>query len=115
VLTTIITFLYGALCITEYRLIAIVLAVFTTLILHAKKAVHSFISNITDEEFYATIEFTIIAFVILPFLPKNVYLGFFNPYQIWLIVVVISGLEFAGYVILKLQWGFWVGLYRVLL
>ncbi len=101
-LTAILTFLYGALCITEYRLVAIVLAVFTTIILHFKKAAHSFISRVTEKEFYATLEFTIIAFVILPFLPKNVYLGFFNPYEIWLIVVIVSGIEFGGYIIMNL-------------
>lgn len=101
--TAILTFLYGALCITEYRLVAVVLAIFTTVILYTKKPAHSFLGRITDEEFYATLKFAIIAFVILPFLPKNDYLGFFNPYRIWLIVVIISGIEFVGYVIMKLM------------
>lgn len=101
-ITAILTFLYGALCVTEYRLVAIVLAIFTTIILYAKKPAHSFIRRITDEEFYATLKFAIIAFVILPFLPKDVYWGFFNPYEIWLIVVIVSGIEFIGYVIMKL-------------
>jgi uncharacterized membrane protein (DUF4010 family) len=101
-ITAILTFLYGALCMTEYRLVAVVLAVFTTLILHGKEVVHSFLSRVTEEEFYATLKFAIIALVILPFLPKNVYWGFFNPYEIWLIVVIVSGIEFAGYVIMKL-------------
>ncbi len=100
--TAILTFLYGALCITEYRLAAVVLAIFTTVILYTKKPAHSFLGRITDEEFYATLKFAIIAFVILPFLPKNDYLGFFNPYRIWLIVVIISAIEFVGYVIMKL-------------
>ncbi|MGE5444875.1 MAG: MgtC/SapB family protein [Ignavibacteriales bacterium] len=100
--TAILTFLYGALCITEYRLVAVVLAIFTTVILYTKKPAHSFLGRITDEEFYATLKFAIIAFVILPFLPKNVYFGFFNPYEIWLIVVIVSGVEFVGYVVMKL-------------
>jgi uncharacterized membrane protein (DUF4010 family) len=100
--TAILTFLYGAFCMTEYRLVAIVLAVFTALILHTKEVVHSFVSRITEGEFYATLKFAIIALVILPFLPKNVYFGFFNPYEVWLIVVIVSGIEFAGYLIMKL-------------
>lgn len=101
-IAAILTFLYGALCVTEYRLAAIVLAIFTTVILYTKKPTHSFIRLITEDEFYATLKFAIIAFVILPFLPKNVYFGFFNPYQLWLIVVIVSGIEFAGYAIMKL-------------
>jgi uncharacterized membrane protein (DUF4010 family) len=102
-ITAILTFLYGAMCMTEHRLIAVALAIFTTVILYAKKPAHSFIARITDDEFYATLKFAIIAFVILPFLPSDDYLGFFNPYRIWLIVVIISGIEFVGYVIMKLM------------
>jgi len=101
-ITAILTFLYGALSMTEYRLAAIVLTVFTTLILYTKKYSHYFVSRITEEEFYATLKFTIIAFVILPFLPRNDYLGFFNPYKIWVIVVIISAIEFSSYVVMKL-------------
>ncbi len=101
-ITAILTFLYGALCVTEYRLVAIALAIFTTVILYTKKPAHSFIRLITEDEFYATLKFAIIAFVILPFLPKDVYWGFFNPYEIWLIVVIVSGIEFVGYVMMKL-------------
>jgi uncharacterized membrane protein (DUF4010 family) len=28
--------------------------------------------------------------------------GFFNPYEIWLIVVIVSGIEFVGYIIMNL-------------
>ncbi|HZX14938.1 MAG TPA: DUF4010 domain-containing protein, partial [Thermodesulfobacteriota bacterium] len=84
-------------------LVAIVLAIFTTVILYTKKPAYAFLGRITDEEFYATLKFAIIAFVVLPFLPKDDYLGFFNPYRIWLIVVIISGIEFVGYVIMKLM------------
>ena len=102
-ITAILTFFYGALCMTEYRLVAIVLTIFTTVILYTKKPAYAFLGRITDEEFYATLKFAIIAFVVLPFLPKDDYLGFFNPYRIWLIVVIISGIEFVGYVIMKLM------------
>jgi uncharacterized membrane protein (DUF4010 family) len=102
-MTAILTFLYGALCMTEYRLVAVVLAIFTTIVLYTKKYTHYFVSRITEEEFYATLKFAVIAFVILPFLPSNDYLGFFNPYKIWIIVVIISGIEFASYIVLKLM------------
>ncbi|HXG30204.1 MAG TPA: MgtC/SapB family protein [Thermodesulfobacteriota bacterium] len=101
-ITAILTFLYGALCMTEHRLVAVVLAIFTTLILYTKKYSHYFISRITEDEFYATLKFAIIAFVVLPFLPREDYLGFFNPYRVWVIVVIISAIEFSSYVVMKL-------------
>src|SRR4030066_321071 len=87
-ITAILTFFYGSLCMTEYRLVAIVLAIFTTVILYTKKPAYAFLGRVTDEEFYATLKFAIIAFVVLPFLPKDDYLGFFNPHRIWLILEV---------------------------
>lgn len=41
--------------------------------------------------------------MILPLLPDQTMgpLGVFNPYQIWLIVVFISGISFAGYILMK--------------
>jgi uncharacterized membrane protein (DUF4010 family) len=75
-ITAILTFLYGALCVTEYRLVAVVLAIVTTVILYTKKPAHLFLGRITDEEFYATLKFAVIAFVVLPFLPRDDYFGF---------------------------------------
>ncbi|GIW47268.1 MAG: hypothetical protein KatS3mg078_1145 [Deltaproteobacteria bacterium] len=102
-ITAILTFLYGALCVTEYRLVAVVLAIVTTVILYTKKPAHLFLGRITDEEFYATLKFAVIAFVVLPFLPRDDYFGFFNPYRIWVIVVIISGIEFGSYIVVKLM------------
>jgi len=102
-ITAVLTFLYGAMSMTEYRLVAVALTIFTTIILYTKKYSHAFISRITEAEFYATLKFAVIAFVILPFLPRNDYLGFFNPYKIWVVVVIISAIEFASYILMKLM------------
>ena len=51
-----------------------------------------------------TLKFLIIAFVVLPLLPDQTFgpLDVFNPYQIWLVVVFISAISYAGYISMKL-------------
>ena len=83
--------------------LAIVLAVIITIILYARSMLHHFAKKIKPLEMADTLKFAVIAFVILPLLPNQGYgpLEMFNPYVIWLMVVFISGIGFAGYVLMK--------------
>ena len=86
----------------EYTL-SISLTVIITLVLYARSLLHHFAEKITRKEMLDTLIFILIAFVILPILPNQWYgpLGIFNPYILWLMVVLISGISFVGYVLLK--------------
>lgn len=103
-LTSIITFLLGILVMqNEYKVYAVVFAVLITILLAFKKYVRLFIKKAKIQEWYDTLKFAFIAFVILPLLP-NRYFGpynFFNPYQTWLLVVFVSGISFLGYFAIK--------------
>jgi len=59
--------------------------------------------NVKNEEILSTIKFIVIAFVVLPLLPNEAYgpYGFFNPYLIWMMVVLISGISFLSYIAIK--------------
>jgi len=52
----------------------------------------------------ATLEFLIVAVVVLPLLPDRAYgpFGVLNPFQIGVLMVLISALSFAGYVAIRL-------------
>ncbi|MBP7061403.1 hypothetical protein KBA84_01050 [Patescibacteria group bacterium] len=52
------------------------------------------VHKISMDEIYDAIKFAIIAFIILPLLPNQDYgfLGLFNPYKTWLMVVFVSGI-----------------------
>lgn len=97
-----LTFLLGGLAYFEMS-IAIVLAIIATVLLAFKEPLHKFTFRIPKEEFYDSLKFALIALVILPILPNQAYgpLGAFNPYQLWLIVVIISGISFIGYFLVK--------------
>ncbi len=82
---------------------AAVLAILMTIILYSRSMLHNFAKKIKPGEMEDTLKFAVVAFVILPFLPNQGYgpHQIFNPYVIWLMVVFISGIGFAGYILMK--------------
>ncbi|MGB9936338.1 MAG: MgtC/SapB family protein [Methanobacterium sp.] len=102
--TALLTFILGAMCFTDEGIYIVpVLAIIITTLLAIKPYLHKFAQKISQKEIMNTLKFLIIAFVILPLLPDQTFgpLNVFNPYQIWLIVVFISGISFAGYILMK--------------
>ncbi|MBN2422721.1 DUF4010 domain-containing protein [Candidatus Woesearchaeota archaeon] len=102
-LSAIVAFLIGVLVFVTPREIPIILTIAVTLILSFRIPLHHFVRQLKRKEFYDTIKFIIVAFVILPLLP-NQYFGpynAFNPYEIWLMVVFVSGISFVGYILMK--------------
>ena len=102
--TALLTFILGALCFTDEGVqIVPILAIVITTLLAVKPYLHTFARKISQKEIINTLKFLIIAFVILPLLPDQTCgpLNVLNPYQIWLIVVFISGISFAGYILMK--------------
>ncbi|MDI6643931.1 MAG: DUF4010 domain-containing protein [Methanobacteriaceae archaeon] len=104
-IAALLTFLLGASCFNDegYK-IAPIIAIIITVILAFKPYIHRFVHKISEKEMLNTLKFLIIAFVILPLLPNH-FIGpydVFNPYQIWLMIVFISAISYAGYILLKL-------------
>jgi uncharacterized membrane protein (DUF4010 family) len=101
-LAAFITFFVGAISYTS-ALIATTLAVIAVTILALKNTLRDFVERMKPEEFFDTVKFVIIAFVVLPLLPNHNIdpWGFVNPYKVWLIVVFISAIGFTGYVLTK--------------
>jgi uncharacterized membrane protein (DUF4010 family) len=64
-----------------------------------KERLHWLVSRIGQTEMHATLQFLVLALVVLPLLPAGPYesLGGFRPRMLWSIVVLLSGLNFAGY------------------
>ncbi len=100
----ILTFLFGVLVMGDQPTVAIVLAVITSVLLTFKGKLHGFIRNMSVDDIYVTLQFALVAAVILPLLPNRTIdpLGLLNPFQIWLMVVFVSGIGFSGYVLMKL-------------
>lgn len=94
----------GAIVWYGYDTLAVILAITTTVLLYFKPELHRMSERLTRQDLRSVLQFAVLSFVILPILP-NRSLGPFdalNPYQVWLMVVLISGISLAGYVALRL-------------
>jgi uncharacterized membrane protein (DUF4010 family) len=105
-IAAVVTILAGALSYWDELALAVALGVVTTALLSLKLELHGFVARITREDILATLKFAIITAIILPVLPDQSPwpppLDVLNPYKIWLMVVLISGINFLGYVLIKL-------------
>ena len=100
-----IVLLIGAVSYYGYFALAAAIAVTTTVLLSLKGTLHSFAHRLSTTDVYATLKFAVISAIILPVLPNHSFgpppFDALNPYRIWLMVVLISGISFSGYVLLK--------------
>lgn len=101
--TEFLVFLVGAITFWNHVALAIMLAVGITLILSLKPELEKVTRRVEAEDIRAIIKFAIISFIIFPLLQDKPIdsRGLFNPREVWLMVVLISGVSFAGYFILK--------------
>ncbi len=83
--------------------LAIMLAIVITILLYFKAELHGVTQNLGRRDLISILQFAVLTFIILPILPNKTFGPFdtLNPYQIWLMVVLISGLSLAGYVALR--------------
>ena len=103
----VLVLLAGALAYWDRVAIAVALGVTTFVLLSLKLELHRFAERMTPEDIQATLKFAIITAIILPVLPNEPVwnqppFDVLNPYRIWLMVVLISGISFLGYVLIKL-------------
>ncbi len=98
------TFTLGYLARREMTL-SVMLAVITLAVLALKPRIHQFArAGIHQKELSAALVFLVIAFVVLPLLPDRTVdpWGLVNPARLWLLVVLISGISFGGYIAVRL-------------
>lgn len=105
--------------------IAIIMAIALSIIVSSKDIIHLYLAKISRDEVNTTLKFATIAFVILPLLPDVKYSfltffwalwfdwaaaithpiwtsEFFNPYSLWLFVVVMSAISYVWYFLTKI-------------
>jgi uncharacterized membrane protein (DUF4010 family) len=72
-------------------------------LLQLKPELHRFAARLGEDDIRAVMQFVLIACIILPVLPNRTYgpLGVINPFETWLVVVLIAGLGLAGYIAWK--------------
>jgi len=80
--------------------LAIAGATIVTLLLALKSELHGFLEKLDEQDVKALARYAVIAGAVLPFLPNGHYgpLGAWNPQRLWLVVVLVTGFSFMGYV-----------------
>ncbi|MFZ1937807.1 MAG: MgtC/SapB family protein [Terracidiphilus sp.] len=100
------TFLVGALVCYGHFWIATTLGVASLILLDLKVALEKLASTIAPREILTFAKFLFLSGVILPVLPNQEYGRFhINPFKTWLVVVAISAISYASYVLQKLTRG----------
>jgi uncharacterized membrane protein (DUF4010 family) len=104
-ITALLAFIVGALCGWDRIGVASVTTVVCLLLLTLKDYLHRLARHVELADVEATLQFAVISVIILPLLPNEMFgpapLNVINPYKIWLMVVLIAGLNFLGYVLVK--------------
>ena len=100
------TFLVGALICSGHFWIATTLAVASLLLLDLKAALEKLATTIAPNEILTFAKFLLLSGVILPALPNQEFGQFhINPFKTWLVVVAISAISYASYVLQKVTKG----------
>lgn len=118
-----ITYFIGVICMMGEYTIAVIIAILLLLLLSAKEYFAKLKAKFSRQEFGDSLKFAVISLVILPLLPDIKYSfldianwffsgglewshptltkAFFNPQSIWKFVVIMAGVEYAGYLLAK--------------
>ncbi len=120
------SYVVGAMSTTGYLQIAVIFGILITVFLAFKEKFHGIVKRMDKKEILGVIKFSLISLVILPILPNknfspldlpglgtflsnfgisSTFLGqldVFNFYYIWLMVILVAGISFFGYFLVKI-------------
>jgi uncharacterized membrane protein (DUF4010 family) len=79
--------------------LAIACAAIGVALLALREELHGFVGRLDADDVKALARFAVIAGAVLPFLPSGHYgpFGAWDPRQLWLVVVIVTGFSFLGY------------------
>lgn len=103
VVAAMLAFALGALAMLGDLQLAIAAGVATAALLALKRAMHDWVRQLTWVELRSGLVLATMTFILLPLLPNRevAELGGLNPYELWLMTVMIAAISFAGYVAVK--------------
>ncbi len=83
--------------------VAVVIGAVVAVLLHLKPVLHGFATRLGEQDFRGIMQFVAVALVILPIVPDMQLgpYGVLNPRKIWLLVVLITGISLAGYLLYR--------------
>src|SRR5688572_10094916 len=103
-LAALVACVLGALATSGHRQLAVALGVVTAALLAYKESLHHAVARIPKGDVQGVLRLLLATFIVLPLLPKEAIdpWGAINPFKLWLLVLLISGMSFVGYVVTRL-------------
>jgi uncharacterized membrane protein (DUF4010 family) len=107
VIAAVVVYFLGALNYYGFRVPAVALGVAVTVLLYFKAEIEGFSQRLTGQDVRSMLQFAVLTAVILPLLPDRSLgpYGVLNPFQIWLMVVLVAAISLAGYVAWRMTLG----------
>lgn len=111
-MAALVTFVLGVFAGQGALLLSAAIGVTVAVLLVAKVKLEAFSRALTQEEINATLELAVISAIVLPLLPNRGFGPYeaVNPFKVWMVVVLVSSVSFAGFVAMRL-WGARKGLF----
>jgi len=99
-------YLVGAYVVLGNPVVAIAVGSGVAVLLQFKPELHGVAARLGDEDLRAIMTFVLVTCIILPVLPNRTYdlvtpLNVLNPFEIWLMVVLMTGISLGGYLVYK--------------
>lgn len=104
VVAVMLAFMLGAFAVLGDAQVAAGAGVATVLLLATKAQLHGWLARITWPEFRAGLLLAAMTFIALPLLPHEAIdpYGAVNPYELWLMTILIAAVSFAGYAAIRI-------------
>lgn len=102
-LTALMTYWIGVMVASDMMTEAFALTLLLAFTNAFKQEFRNFVKTLSIKEWRGILQLLIVTGVILPLLPNTTIdpWGIFNPFETWLIVIMISGIGFVGYFLIK--------------
>jgi uncharacterized membrane protein (DUF4010 family) len=104
VVALLVCYCLGAMVWVGQGRLAVMAAVGSTMLLYFKSELRGVASRLTPQDWRSILQFSVLSLIVLPILPDRGFGPYeaINPHQVWLMIVLISGVSLAGYAALRL-------------
>lgn len=101
--SALVVFVIGAMLPFVPIIFPVFLTMVILLILNLKDKIQEYEQTITKQDLSAAIMFMVMTFAILPIIPDKTIdpMGLVNLYRIWIMVVLVAGISFFGYIAIR--------------
>ncbi|MDQ1298427.1 MAG: hypothetical protein QG558_966 [Campylobacterota bacterium] len=99
-----VTFIIGAMVNVMQPIFPVFMGIIVLFVLNLKDKIQEYEQTIAKQDLSAAILFLVMTFVILPILPDKAIdpMGLINLHRIWVMVVLVAGISFFGYIAIRL-------------